>query len=71
MLSKPFKGRSNNNTIRLCRTQRQTSGLEDFGGPILVFFRSFPQNRPTTPLDTQETKGIILKCSKRNDPGFE
>ena len=58
-------------TCRLCRTQCQISGFEYFGGPILVFSRSFPQNRPTTPLDTPETKGIILKCSKRNDPGFE
>ena len=37
----------------------------------MVFFQRFPQNSSTTPLDTPETEGIILKCSKRNDPAFE
>ena len=47
---------------RPCRTKSQIDGFEDSGGPIMVFFWSFPQNSSTTPLDAPETEGIVLKC---------
>ena len=56
---------------RLCRTDSQIKVLKDFRRPILVFFWSSSQNWSRRPLDTLETKEIILKWSKRDDSALE